>query len=94
MKLAFGRVPEEFKNDGGYYQGVNAEGEIEEFYFFLKVNEEGDSVTIRDTCNRYMPMDMDSLDELTDILLEIREYRNDRHAFIKYWQDRFGLPQG
>lgn len=94
MKIVFGRVPEEFMEDGEHFQGVNNKGAKAEFYFKLEMEEEGDgngTIKIEDTCGRYMPIDFDQLDELVAILNDIQAYRHDRQEFTDYWTKRFGL---
>ena len=94
MKIVFGRVPEEFMEDGEYFQGVSNTGARADFYFKLEMVEEGDGngmIRITDTCDRELPIDFDSLDEFVAILNDIQAYRHDRQEFTNYWTKRFGL---
>lgn len=95
MKLVFGRVPNEYLDDADYFTGKSLSGNTAAFYYTMEVEDEEDgygTFKIIDTCGRFMPMDFDQLDELISILTQIKEFRDDKAAFIHYWKTQFGQP--
>ena len=84
MKVLFGEVSKDHMDGSSF-----ADAKGKEFYFSLDIHEEHDgegTLVITDTCNRFMPMDFDQLDELVEILTVLQEYRNDRIIFENHWK--------
>ena len=94
MKITFGRVPEHLIDQGESFIGKDSEGNNAEFYYVLDIKEEQDNTgmfTIRDTCDRYMPFDFDQLDELSEIINQLKNYRDDKIKFSNYWKTAWGF---
>lgn len=89
MKIVFGQIPEEYlEHSEDHFIGHDGQP----YYFQMEVEfEEDDRGTIRinDGCDRYMPIDFESLDSLVAALQTLQEYRNDKRQFANYWKARW-----
>lgn len=94
MKITFGKIPEEFKNQDKAFTGTDSDGNPAEFYYTLDIKEESNNIgmfKISDTCNRYMPFDFEQLDELYEVINLLKTYRDDKIKFENHWQTTWGL---
>ncbi len=73
MKYYFGKVDEdnldgsEFEHNGNFY------------YYMLELDE--DVITIKDTCNHYMPIDLDAVATLAQIFQNVTVYERAKKSF-------------
>lgn len=94
LTVAFAEVPQEYEHYGEYFKGTDARGNTKDYYFKMTVQEEGNGhgqFTIDDGCNRSIPFDFTSLDELVEVLTKLKDYRDDKIRFEKHWQDQWGV---
>ena len=92
MELVFGKVPTEYHEEGEYFEGQNTPNK---FYFKMEVHDEvgaNGTISIEDTCGRFLPMDFSELDDLITVLQTVRNFRNDKVDFTNYWKQTFGYP--
>lgn len=95
MKIVFGQVPEKYKDESEVmFHGTTSDGKTGNYYFMLEVNDEPGAegtFSFIDTCDRYMPFDFENLDELSEVVNTLKEYRDDKVKFSKHWKSRFGF---
>lgn len=93
MKIAFSRVPKEYEDWDTYFVGVGQDGKDQNYYYMLEFDDEGDgngTFKIVDGCDREMPFDYESLDELVEVLVTLKKYRDEKQQLERYWQNRWG----
>ena len=74
MKIVFNPVPAEFTEMDDSEHFTDPQGR--EYYYKLEVSDEGNgegTFKIYDTCDRYLPFDFESLDDLVLVLTNLQK---------------------
>lgn len=73
MEIYFGKVPSDSNlSKESYFTGQDGTS----FYYSLALTQDSDFM-LRDTCGRYMPVDIDSIHDLIQALCALKEYTED-----------------
>lgn len=67
MNIYFGKVPTEYQEEDDFIDNAG-----EHYYYCISTDSEG--ISIKDTCNRYVPMNYDSIEELLSAIICLHNY--------------------
>lgn len=84
MQIYFGSVPQEGSVGGENFVFENILGEVTEYWYSVEYGsgpEGKDGITIMDTCDRYLPIDMDNVPGLILALQEALAKHEELKAF-------------
>lgn len=81
MNFLTSKIPDEFLEH--VVEDEAFKGQDGNYYYYQVSLDEDDIVMIKDTCGRYMPLDLSDLASMTNVFNRLVKFSNDRTYYSK-----------